>query len=198
LQVTTTNQALWPANTSLLFTAQPSAAAVMPITVGQMGTVIAAADTDFGGASITSTSTRVETNPSGGAGTFDPTTDGLYWTTANHTAVAAGDIRLWIGDVAARGAGNTVGSIVKDTDADFGQNIATSASVRVEGTVADFVYGTHALYYTTDNHANTIAGDMRLAAGATVPTGLNWQGGVGFGGSVYSIPSSANTVTIGQ
>jgi hypothetical protein len=220
LQITTTNQALWPANTSLLFTAQPGAATIMPITVGQIATGVTANDTDFSllqGANTLfvpqvtdATGSIMQTTGGDGAPFVDGTYELLLLGPNAAAVVAIGDFRLVIGLDAARGLGYTPGSIVAAGDTDIGTAHNAVQVTDAAGSIFKTggangnpaVYGTNGVYRKVTavggNAFNLDATDVRVAPGNTLGGGINWQGGAGFGGSLYSIPANANTVTIGQ
>jgi len=205
LQITTTNQALWPVSSSMQWAVGTQASAL----VGSRGTVLVAGDPDLG--TVVALQTAVgagaagvsgELRKSGAAGgAFVLGTDAAYIDTGATGAVAAGDIRVSIGADAARGLGFTSGSIVIAGDADVGTVIALPTAVAGQlmksgAAGALFVYGTDAAYIKTVAAGALVAGDTRLSPGAALNQGRNWQGGIGFGGSTYGIPAVANTVVL--
>jgi hypothetical protein len=222
LVVDISNTALWPAGTSMNWAIQPSAAAVMPVVVGQVGAgapnpAVGNPDLPTGITGTAQVAVAVAANTAGsimhtggGGAPFNPLTMGLYLLGAGAAGnvVTAGDVRLWIGPTAVTGAGFTQGSIVIAGNGDAGtallapQTTDAVGSVRkTGGAAAALVLGQDAVYFkgaAVVTLASVEAGDVRIVAGNVVTEALNWQGGVGFGGASYSIPGAANTVTVGQ
>jgi len=210
LQITTTNQALWPAYTSMTWTALTTANVV----VGQMGTTIVVGDVDeTGGGTVYNDANPADASiyvDSVGAA-FDSVTDSAYLDVDADGNASLGDVRLWIGTgspVAGQAYATPLSVIATgdtdDTEAAYGAGIlsfalaVTANSLATSNVAVDtFALGTDGLWTDADGDGNANAGDVRLVLGNALATSLNWQGGVGFGGSVYSIPATANTVTIG-
>jgi hypothetical protein len=211
LQITTTDQAKWVASTSMRWAVGTQASAI----VGARGTAVAATDPDFGGGVNFLTVPQVtdaagSIMKSGGAGAaYVAGTDEVLLLGPNAAAVVAiGDIRLAIGLDAARGLGFTPGSIVAAGDADIGTahnapqvTDAAGSILKNGGANGDpAVYGTNAVYNKTTavggDAFDVQATDVRVAFGTTIPTGLNWQGGIGFGGATYGVPAVANTIVL--
>ncbi len=205
LQITTTDQGLWPTNASMQWAVRTAASAV----VGSVGTLLLTGNSDIGTVVALQTGTTVGVaGVSGGlkrtgtvSNAFIPGTDAAYIDHVSAaTVVSAGNIRIAIGGTAGTGLGFTVGSIVVTGDADVGTTIGLPTGsvlnprkTNAAGSITTF--GVDGAYLRTTDAA-LAAGDTRLSLGNTLITGLNWQGGVGFGGATYSIPANAPTVTI--
>jgi hypothetical protein len=213
LQITTTDQAKWPVSASMQWAVGTQASTV----VGARTTAVAATDADFlllqGANALLVPQVTDATGSimkSGGAGAaYVAGTDEVLLLGPNAAAtVAIGDIRIAIGLDAARGLGFTPGSIVVAGDADIGtaHNApqVTDAAGSIFKTIAadgnPAVYGTNGVYNKTTAVGgaafNLQALDVRLAPGAALADGRNWQGGIGFGGATYAVPAVANLVVL--
>jgi len=209
LQITTTNVAAWPLSTSLQWSIRSANLIAGDVfgdmTVGPMGVVVAATDTDFGTAAITinhgAGGAAGDTLVNSGGAAFDPATDRAYLDNDGNSAISAGDTRLWVTAGYAYPQLSTV--VAGDTDiAAGGFAVAVTADTLIStGTGADtaFVLGTDGLYIDASaaGGVTTVqAADTRLVPGNSPARGLNYAGAVGYGGTIWSIPSTANTVTL--
>jgi len=203
LQVTTTNVAAWPINTSLQWSVRSNnliAGNVFGnVTVGPMGTALVAGDTDLAAANDT-----IIINNGAGAGEIYVNSGGAAFNPAIHrayleagVAVAVGDIRLWV----TPGYAFPPLSTVAAGDADIGAfgAFAVAANTLIKnaaGADTVLVYGTDGLWLDADASGTITAGDVRLVPGNAPVAGLNWAGGVGYGGVSWSFPADANSVTL--
>jgi hypothetical protein len=218
LQITTTDLGKWPAGTSMKWQVQTANSVV----VGSTGTLLAAADIEVTAPTAVVLQTDAlagvagvsgELKKTGGAGAaFVFGQDGAYLDNddvADPGVVAIGDIRIAVGNAVNEGSDYRPGSIVAANDTDLGAAIATPTTIADQimktGNAADvFLYGTDGAYITVAGaNGNLLATSTRVmygnagdVTGLTRTNGINWQGAVGFGGSVYSIPAGTNTISL--
>jgi hypothetical protein len=207
LQVTTTSTAVWPINTQL----QWSLLSAANVSVGSYGAatdVVAATDTDFGAAIALPTfglaaGAVVKTNGAGNA--FVLGTDEAFRKSDGAGTISAGDTLL-IPNAADLAAGRYAGYVWLAGDPGVGATataIPTAVAAQLMmndaggAAAAAFTYGTSALYIKAAGAVATVAvNDVRGIGGNTILLGKDYSGAVGYGGTAWSIPADANTVTL--
>ncbi|MFA4999334.1 MAG: peptidoglycan-binding domain-containing protein [Parcubacteria group bacterium] len=212
LQVTTTSTAVWPINTQL----QWSVTSAANVSVGSYGAatdLAVATDTDFGAAILLPTHANttggiLKTGVAGAA--FVVGTDQLYLVgvAGSGTGVVTAGDTLLIPNAADIAAGRYAGRVMVAADPDVvaGTGIVvptlaitnTGAVGKTGAAAAAGVYGTDGFYIkgAAASAATVEAGDIRGLGGGTILTGKDYSGAIGYGGTVWSIPADANTVTL--
>jgi len=209
LQVTTTNTAVWPINTSLQWSIRSSA----DVNIGAYGVAanaVVALDPDLTTVigipafALAAGAVAKDTQINAVGVAYNFAQDRIYLKATNAVTVAAGDIRLVV-TPADYAAGRLPGSVVVAADADFGDtNALSTVAIGAVGSIgmtgnpaAAFVIGRDGLYIKGANVGATVQLlDIRAFPGGTVATGANYTGQVGYGGVSWSLPADANAVTL--
>ena len=205
LQVTTTNVAAWPLNTSLQWSIRSNNLIAGNLAgnmmVGPMGVAVALLDTDLAAANevtiINNGAGNGELYVGSGGAIFNPAIHRAYIDVDGSTTVTAGDIRVWVTPGYAFPAGSTV--VAGDADLGAYGAFAVAADQLVKnaaGADTVLVPGTDGLWLDVDASNTVTVGDIRLMPGNGPVSGLNYAGSVGYGGTTWSFPADANTVTL--
>jgi len=211
LRVTTISTAVWPINTQLLWSiataADVSVGAYGPNGADATGVLVGAGlagNTDFGAAIALPTlalGAGAVVKNNGAANAFVLGTDHAVLKSDATATIVANDTLL-IPSNADLAAGLYAGYVYPGVVAGA---VAVPTAVAAQlmmnnagGAAANaFVYGTSALYKKGVLAVATVeAGDIRGIGGGTVLLGKDYSGAVGYGGTTWSLPSDANTVTL--